>query len=218
MGLQHTQRAWGLAPPSRARHRRVMVSSVAPSQRARSIVPCRLTLAALQLWLQRALALHWKSRAKRVVPPSMGLQHTQRAWGWRPPPELGTVASWRLVLRRPSPRALLCRAASNWRRSSRGSSAGSRCTGSHTRSAWYLHRCQRQHGEGERSSRHHSLAKDTSEAAPAWPGRAHLVLCSQPTVAQAEAHARSLGVGARETTAHVTANTSSATAQPSPAR
>ena len=79
-------------------------------------------------------------------------------------------------------------------------------------------RSQRQHGEGERSSRHHSLAKDTSEAAPAWPGRAHLVLCSQPTVAQAEAHARSLGVGARETTAHATANNSSATAQPAPAR
>ena len=84
MGLQHTQRAWGLAPASRARHRRVMVSSVAPSQRARSIVPCRLTLAALQPWLQRALALHWQSRAKRVVPPSMGLQHTQRAWGLAP--------------------------------------------------------------------------------------------------------------------------------------
>ena len=84
MGLQHTQRAWGLAPASRARHRRVMVPSVAPSQRARSIVPCRLTLAVLQPWLQRALALHWQSRAKRVVPPSMGLQHTQRAWGLAP--------------------------------------------------------------------------------------------------------------------------------------
>ena len=84
MGLQHTQRAWGLAPASRARRRRDMVSSVAPSQRARSIVPCRLTLAALQPWLQRALALHWQSRAKRVVAPSMGLQHTQRAWGLAP--------------------------------------------------------------------------------------------------------------------------------------
>ena len=84
MGLQHTQRAWGLTPASRARHRRVMVPSVAPSQRARSIVPCRLTLAVLQPWLQRALALHWQSRAKRVVPPSMGLQHTPRAWGLAP--------------------------------------------------------------------------------------------------------------------------------------
>ena len=70
----------------------------------------------------------------------MGLQHTQRAWGWCPPPELGTVASWCLVSRRPSARALLCRAASHWRCSSRGSSARSRCTGSHARSTWYLHR------------------------------------------------------------------------------
>ena len=31
--LHLTQRAWGLAPASRARHRRVMVYSVAPSQR-----------------------------------------------------------------------------------------------------------------------------------------------------------------------------------------
>ena len=52
----------------------------------------------------------------------------------------GTVASWCLVSRRPSARALLCRAASHWRCSSRGSSARSRCTGSHARSAWYLHR------------------------------------------------------------------------------
>ena len=86
MGLQHTQRAWGLAPAPRARRRRDMVSSVAPSQRARSIVPCRLTLAVLQPWLQRTLALHWQSRAKRVVAPSMGLQHTQRAWGLAPAP------------------------------------------------------------------------------------------------------------------------------------
>ena len=84
MGLQYTQRAMGLAPASRARHRRVMVPSVAPSQRARSIVQCRLTLAVLQPWLQRTLALHWQSRAKRVVPPSMGLQHTQRAMGMAP--------------------------------------------------------------------------------------------------------------------------------------
>ena len=85
MGPHLTQRAWGLAPASRARHRRVMVSSAAPSQRARSIVPCRLTLAVvLQPWLQLALALHWQSRTKRVVPPSMGLQHTQRAWGLAP--------------------------------------------------------------------------------------------------------------------------------------
>ena len=81
MGLQHTQRAWGLAPASRDRHRRGMVPSAALSQLARSIVPCRLTLAVLQPWLQCALALHWQSRAKRVVPLSMGLQHTQRAWG-----------------------------------------------------------------------------------------------------------------------------------------
>ena len=81
MGLQHTQRAWGLAPASRARHRRVVIPSVAPSQRGRSIVPCRLSLVVLQPWLQRALAPHWQSRAKRVVPPSMGLQRTQRAWG-----------------------------------------------------------------------------------------------------------------------------------------
>ena len=61
--------------------------------------------------------------------------------GWRPPPELGTVASWCLVSRRPSARALLCRAASHWRcSSSRGSSARSHCTGSHARSVWYLHR------------------------------------------------------------------------------
>jgi hypothetical protein len=84
MGLQHTQRAWGLVLASRPRHVRVMLPSVAPSQRARSIVPCRLTLAALQPWLQRALVLHWQSRAKRVVPPSMGLQYTQRAWGLAP--------------------------------------------------------------------------------------------------------------------------------------
>ena len=84
MSLLHTQWAWGLVPASRSWHRLVMVSGVAPSQRARSIVPCRLTLAVLQPWLQRALALHWQSRAKRVVPPSMGLQHTQRAWGLVP--------------------------------------------------------------------------------------------------------------------------------------
>ena len=65
MGLQHTQRAWGLAPASRARRRRGMVPSVAPSQRARSNVPCRLTLAVLQPWLQRTLALHWQSREER---------------------------------------------------------------------------------------------------------------------------------------------------------
>ena len=42
------------------------------------------------------------------------------------------------------------------------------------------------------------------EAATARPGRAHLVLGSQPNVAQAEAHARSRGVGARETQLHAT--------------
>ena len=47
MGLQHTQRAWGLAPASRARHRRIIMFNVKPSQRVRSIVLCRLTLAVL---------------------------------------------------------------------------------------------------------------------------------------------------------------------------
>jgi hypothetical protein len=43
-----------------------MVSSVAPSQRARSIVPCRLTLAVLEQGLQSTLALQWQSREERV--------------------------------------------------------------------------------------------------------------------------------------------------------
>ena len=61
--------------------------------------------------------------------------------GWCPPFELSTVASWCLAPRRPSARALLCRAASHWRcSSSRGSSARSHCTGSQAQSAWYLHR------------------------------------------------------------------------------
>ena len=140
MGLQHTQRAWGLAPASRARHRRVMMPSVAPSQRGRSIVPCRLTLAVLQPWVQSALAPHWQSRAKRVVPPSMGLQHTQRAWGLAPASRARHRRVMMLVSRRPSAGALLCRAVSHWRCSSRGSRARSRRTGSHARSAWYLHR------------------------------------------------------------------------------
>ena len=62
----------------------LIMDRIAPSRRARSISPCRLTLAVLQPWLQRTLALHWQSRAKRVVPPSMGLRHTQRACGQAP--------------------------------------------------------------------------------------------------------------------------------------
>ena len=38
-GLRHPKRAWGLAPTSRAQHRRVMVLGAAPSKRARAIVP-----------------------------------------------------------------------------------------------------------------------------------------------------------------------------------
>ena len=57
-----------------------------------------------------------------------------------------------------------------------------------------------------------------NEAVLAWPGHAHLVLGSEPSVAQAVAHARSHGAGARETTAHATATTSSTTAEPAPAR
>ena len=105
-GLQPPQRAWGLAPASRARHRRVMVSGVAPSQRARAIVPCRLILAVAQPWLQHAPALHWQSHAKHVVPPSMGYSPPSGPGGWRPPPELGTVALWCQVPRRPSARAI----------------------------------------------------------------------------------------------------------------
>ena len=64
-----------------------MMSNVKPSQHVRSIVLCRLTLAlAAAVPVQRALALHWQSHAQRVVPPSMGLQHTQRAWGLAPAP------------------------------------------------------------------------------------------------------------------------------------
>ena len=84
MGLQHTQRAWVLAPASRAQNHCFIAHKTAPSQRARSILPCRIKLAVLQPWLQHALAMHWQSRAKRVVPSSMGLQHTQRAWGLAP--------------------------------------------------------------------------------------------------------------------------------------
>jgi hypothetical protein len=56
------------------------------------------------------------------------------------------------------------------------------------------------------------------EAATARPGRAHLVLGSQPNVAQARPYARSRGCGARETSAHAAVPTRSATAQPAPAR
>ena len=66
MGPQHTQRAWGLAPASRAQQRRFIAHSIAPSRRARSILPCRLTLEVLQPCLQRTLALQWQSREERV--------------------------------------------------------------------------------------------------------------------------------------------------------
>ena len=66
MGLQHTQRAWGLAPASRAWNRCVKAHSTAPSQRARSSLPCRLTLAVLHPCLQRTLVLQWQSREERV--------------------------------------------------------------------------------------------------------------------------------------------------------
>ena len=54
--LQHTQRACGLAPASRARHYFFIAHSIAPSRRARSILPCRLTLAVVQPCLQRTPA------------------------------------------------------------------------------------------------------------------------------------------------------------------
>ena len=66
----------------------LIADSIAPSRRARSILPRRLTLAVLQSCLQRTLALQWQSREERVVLPSMGLLLTQRAEGWRPSPEL----------------------------------------------------------------------------------------------------------------------------------
>ena len=62
------------------------------------------------------------------------------------------------------------------------------CTRRRTRAA--PHRSQRQHGGEERSPRHQSLAQGISKAAPPWPGRAILVLCSQTRVAQAVAHSR----------------------------
>ena len=66
MGLQHTQRAWELAPASRAQNRWFIAHSIAPSRRARSILPCLFTLAVLQPCLQGALVLQWQSREKRV--------------------------------------------------------------------------------------------------------------------------------------------------------
>ena len=84
MGPQHTQRASGLAPPSRAQHRRSVVRSAAPSYRVISIMPCRVTLEVLQPCLQRTLALQWQSCGERACPPSTGPQHTQRASGLAP--------------------------------------------------------------------------------------------------------------------------------------
>ena len=65
-GATAPQRAWGLAPVCRAQKHRSIVHRDAPSRCPRSILPCRPTLAVLQLCLQRTLALLWQSREDRA--------------------------------------------------------------------------------------------------------------------------------------------------------
>ena len=60
------ERAWGLALASRAQHRYSMIPSDAWYRRARSILPCRSTLAVLATCLQRTPSLLWQSREERV--------------------------------------------------------------------------------------------------------------------------------------------------------
>ena len=109
MGPQPTQRAWGLAPTFRAQH----VASEYPS-------PRRPGAHALSC---RAVS-HWQgsSRASRAHSRCTG-SHARSAcdlhqWGhsqpsgpggWRPPPELSTVASECLAPRCPGARAPSCR-------------------------------------------------------------------------------------------------------------
>ena len=84
MGPQRTQRAWGLARASRPRHCWHIAPSVAQYWRARSMLPCRHTLAVLQPCLQRTPALLWYLHGERERLPSMGPQRTMRAWGLAP--------------------------------------------------------------------------------------------------------------------------------------
>ena len=201
-----------MKPPQLGRGARTSFWALNPTwrKRRRTLVPTALARAKPQHTRRRPPQPHGGASASTVL--ESGAQGTIRLLrAWVKPPQLGRGA-----------RASFWALNPTWRKRWRTlvPTALARAKPQHTRRrpSAAPQRSQRQHGEGERSSRHHSLAKDTSEAAPAWPGRAHLVLCSQPTVAQAETHARSLGVGARETTAHATVNTSSATAQPAPAR
>ena len=80
MGPQRLERAWGLAPAFRAQRRRFALPSAAPYRRARSILPCRPTLAVPQPCLQRTPALLRHSREERACPPSMGPQRLERDW------------------------------------------------------------------------------------------------------------------------------------------
>ena len=66
IGPQRMERVWGLVPTSQARHRRLMVPSIAPYRCVRSILLCRPTLAVLQPCLQRTPALLWHSREERA--------------------------------------------------------------------------------------------------------------------------------------------------------
>ena len=63
--------------------------------------------------------------------------------GWRPPPELGVLASRCPATRRTGACALSCHAVPTWQCSSRASSASTRCCGSHASSAHDLHRWDR---------------------------------------------------------------------------
>ena len=140
MRPQRTQRAWGLAPASRAqRHRHLVRRARRPGARALS---CRA--ASHGRCYSRACSSRLRCCGSHARSASdlhrWGHSAPSGPGGWRPPFELRTVAPSYLSPRCPGVRTLSCRAAALWRNFCRASSALSRCNGGHAWGTCDLHR------------------------------------------------------------------------------
>ena len=83
-GATAPKRASGLVPASQAQPHRLNAPSVAPHRCARTILPCRPTVAVLLPCLQRTRALLGQSREERVWSLSFAPLCTERTWGLAP--------------------------------------------------------------------------------------------------------------------------------------
>ena len=142
MGLQRTERAWGLAPASRAQDRSPVLPSTVARTGARPLsfraVPhWRCSSRASSARRPRYCGIHARSACDRHR-----WAHSARsgAGDWRPPMELSIVALYYLASRRTDARFRSCHAVRHCRCSSDTSSTLPRYCGIHARSMCDLHR------------------------------------------------------------------------------